>query len=198
MRSSLLVFVIAFLLTGMTAGLTAGCGDSGSKPDPDAAPDPVPDATPAPDAGPDLLALLADSLVVWQEAKAADDGTYGYTWTTSSFTGYRTITTFVVSNDVVVRRTYEAYDENNQLVESFDEQADQVGSNPGGRPVYTIDQIYEVCRDEVLTQDPEQNALTLRTRPDGILEACLYRSLDCADDCQMGVQIDSLDLNATL
>jgi hypothetical protein len=187
MRSSLLVFVIASLSIGMTAG----CGDS----DPDAAP---PDATPAPDAGPDRQALVAESLTVWQEVKAADDGTYGYTWTTSSFTGYRTITTFVVSNDVVVRRTYEAYDENNQLVDSFDEQGDQVGSNPGGRPVYTIDQIYEVCRDEVLTQDPEAHAFFLSFHPDGILEACLYRSLTCQDDCQMGVQIDSLDLNATL
>ena len=193
MRSSLLVLVTASLSSGMTAG----CG-SGSRSSPDAAPDPAPDAAPAPDAGPDRLALLAESLTVWQETKAADDGTYGYTHTTQSFTGYRTITTFVVADDVVVRRTFEAYDENNQLVESFEEQGDQVGSNQEGAPVYTIDQIYEVCGDEVLTQDPGANELILRFHPDGILEACFYRPLDCQDDCLMGVEIDSLDLNATL
>jgi hypothetical protein len=191
MRSSLFIIVIAFLLTGTAAG----CGGSDSKSSPDAAP---PDATPAPDAGPDRQALVAESLAVWQEVKAADDGTYGYTRRTSSFTGYRTITTFVVSNDVVVRRTYEGYDESDELVDSFDEQGDQVGSNQEGAPVYTIDQIYEVCRDEVLTQDPEANAFFLSFHPDGILEDCLYRSLTCQDDCQMGVGIDSLDLNATL
>jgi hypothetical protein len=181
MRSSLL-FVAA-------VSLMAGCGGSDSPSNPD--------ATPAPDAGPDRQALVAASLAVWQQAKAADDGTYGYTSTSVSFTGFRSITTFVVSNDVVVRRTYEAYDENNQLIESFDEQGAEVGSNAGGKPVYTIDEIYEVCRDEVLTQNPEENEFFLSFHPDGILENCLYRPLDCADDCNEGVEIATLDLNAT-
>lgn len=188
MRSALLLFVAA-------VSLMAGCGGSDSPSDPDAAP---PDATPAPDAGPDRQALLAASLAVWEQTKAADDGTYGYTSIALSFTGYRGITTFVVASDVVVRRTYEGYDENDQLVDSFEEQVDQVGSNPGGAPVYTIDQMYEVCRDEVLMKDSTANNIFLAFRDDGILERCHYVPSGCQDDCNMGVWIDSLDLNASL
>lgn len=184
MRSSLLIAVAACL--------TVGCG-SGSSRNPDAAPGPVPDAGPAPDAG--GVERLAESLAVWLAMKAADDGTYGYTRTSLSFTGFHSTTRFVVADDVVVRRTYEGYDENDQLVESFDEQGDEVGSNQGAAPVYTIDELYEVCRDGVLTQAPEANQILLELRADGILDHCLYVPNDCADDCAMGVDIESIDLS---
>jgi hypothetical protein len=188
MRSSLLIAVSACLTVGLMASVTAGCG-SGSSRNPDAAPDPGP----APDAG--GVELLAESLAAWQDMKAADDGTYGYTRTSLSFTGFHSTTRFVVADDVVVRRTFEGYDENDQLVESFDEQGDEVGSNQGAAPVYTIDELYEVCRDGVLTQDPEANQLFLGFLADGILDHCLYVPNDCADDCSMGVDIESIDLS---
>jgi major membrane immunogen (membrane-anchored lipoprotein) len=180
--------LLSSCLSILAAALIAGCGsDSPGESSPDASP---PDAS-----GPDHGALLAESLLAWQDMKAADDGTYQYTRTSSSFTGYRDTTTVVVENDVVVRRTYEVYDENGALFDSFDEQGAEVGSNESGAPARTIDELYEICRDDVLTQDPAQNHIILTFHDDGILETCVYVPRDCADDCDEGVGIDTLDLS---
>ena len=181
MRDSLLFIALA-------AALIAGCGS------PDATP---PDATPPDASSPAREDLLAESLLVWQDLKAADDGTYQYTRSSSSFTGYRSTTTFVVEDDVVVRRSFEGYDENDVLVDSFDEQGAEVGSDQevGAKPVHNIDELYEICRDEVLTQDLETNYLYLTFRDDGVLELCTYVPRDCADDCGEGVEVDSLDMS---
>ena len=179
-------FLSVSLSISLAAALLAGCGSPDANP-PDASP---PDASPA--AREDLL---AESLLVWQDLKAADDGTYQYTRSDSSFSGYRSTTTFVVEADVVVRRAFEGYDENGVLVDSFEEQGAEVGSNEGAAPAHTIDELYEICRDEVLTQDPDDNDFYLTFRDDGILELCVYVPTDCADDCDEGVEIDSLDMS---
>lgn len=179
---------LCFRLSILAVALIAGCGDDSPGENP-------PDASPPDASGPDHQALLAESLLTWQNMKAADDGTYQYTRTTSSFSGYRTSTALVVENDVVVRRTYEAFDADNVLVESFDEQGAEVGSNENGAPVLTIDELYESCRDDVLTRDTEQNQIVLTFHDSGIVRTCVYVPLDCADDCAMGVNIDTFDLS---
>ncbi|HWN71912.1 MAG TPA: hypothetical protein VNM90_29940 [Haliangium sp.] len=167
MRHSLLAISLA-------AALIAGCGSDSEPPEKDS---------------------LAESLSVWQDMKTADDGTYQYTRTSSSFSGVRTTTTFVVENDVVVRRTHEVYDADGTVIDSFDEQGDEVGSNTGAHPVYNVDELYQICRDDVLSQDPEKNQIILTFHEDGILETCVYVPLDCADDCDEGVDIATLDMS---
>jgi hypothetical protein len=181
----------SLLFIGLATALIAGCGSPDASP-PDASP---PDASP-PDASPPTREeLLAESLLAWQDLKAADDGTYQYTRSSSSFTGARSTTTFVVEADVVVRRSFEGYDEDGVLVESFDEEGADVGSNEGAKPAHTIDELYEICRTEVLTQDPASNRFYLTFRDDGVFELCTYVPDDCADDCSEGVEIDSLDMS---
>lgn len=177
MRNSFLFLALAALI--------AGCGSPDAT-SPDASP---PDATP-----PTNEERLAESLSVWQAIKAADDGRYQYTRYTSSFFGYRSTTTFVVEADVVVRRIFEAY-QDDMLVDSFDEQGAEVGSNEGAQPVYNIDELYEICRTEVLPQDTDDNILYFTFRDDGVLELCNYVPIDCADGCNEGVEIDSLDMS---
>lgn len=183
MRDSFLSFSLSISLA---AALLASCGS------PDAT---TPDASPPDASPPPREDLLAESLLVWQDLKAADDGTYQYTRSDSSFSGYRSTTTFVVEDDVVVRRTFEGYDENGVLVDSFDEQGAEVGTSEGAEPARTIDELYEICRDEVLTQDPDSNYFYLTFRDDGVLELCAYVPDDCADDCDEGVEISSLDMS---
>lgn len=175
-------------LSILVVALIAGCGDDSPGENP-------PDASPPDASGPDHEALVAESLLTWQNMKAADDGTYQYTQSNSSFTGFRDTTTLVVEDDVVVRRTYEVYDENDTLFESYDEQGAEVGSNRAGAPARTIDELYEICRDDVLTRDPVQNHIIVTFHDDGILETCVYVPRDCADDCDEGVGIDTLDLS---
>ena len=164
----------SILAISLAAALIAGCGSDSESPEKES---------------------LAESLSVWQDMKAADDGTYAYTRTFQSWTGYHSITRFVVENDVVVRRTFQGYDESDQLIDSFDEEGAEVGSTEGITPVYTIDELYEVCRDEVLTKDPEANQIILELRDDGILEYCQYIPDGCQDDCSMGVDIASIDFS---
>jgi hypothetical protein len=184
MRGSLLPFLaprsMLALIACMTAGVTAGCGS---------------------DPNPEERSRLAESLAAWEEIKAGDDGAYAYTRTYDTWFGVRFYNLFVVQDDVVVRRVYEKYEEyeeGDRLTDSYDEQGDEVGSHVEGSPAYTIDELYEVCRDEVLAQDPDDNRIILEFHPDGILAHCRYAPRNCVDDCSKGVDIESLDLNATL
>lgn len=167
MRDSLLVI-------GLAAALLAGCDPNSQEKDD-----------------------LAESRSVWLDMKAADDGRYQYTRSDSSWTGYRETTTFLVEDDVVVRRSFEAFDRNGELVRSFEEEGAEVGSSEGAdaAPALIIDELYEICRDEVLAKDPDDNIIYLGFRDDGILEYCSYVPRDCADDCSEGVDISDLDMS---
>lgn len=69
---------------------------------------------------------------------------------------------------------------------------EELGRHAEGAPVQTIDELYAACATNVLTQNPARNAITLEFRSDGILHRCLYVPKTCADDCEMGVRIDSI------
>jgi predicted small lipoprotein YifL len=178
---------LSFSLSLLAGALIAGCGSASPEETP-------PDAAP-PDAAPTDEARLAESLRAWQDLEAADDGRYRYARYTSSFTGSRATTTFEVVDDVVTRRTYEALEPDGTLGESFDERGAEVGTNAGAAPPHTIDELYEICKNDVLTQDRAQNNILLTFHENGVLEYCEYSLIDCADDCGEGVDITSIDLS---
>ena len=135
---------------------------------------------------------LEESLTAWRVLKDTKGGNYQYDVRFASWVGYSDTTTLEVRDDEVVLRRYEARDAEGVVTESWTEQGEALGSHEYGAPLRTVEELYAVCRDEVLTQDQSENTIYLEFRDDGVLKICQYVSINCADDCARGVRIDDL------
>lgn len=134
---------------------------------------------------------LAESLADWQVLKGHNGGHYQYDVGFASWVGFSDTTTLEVRDDEVVLRRYEARDAEGEVTESWTEQGEALGSHEHGAPLQTIEELYAVCRNEVLTRDREENTIYLEFGDDGVLDYCQYVPVDCADDCARGVSIDA-------
>lgn len=135
---------------------------------------------------------LAESLTDWQVLKGQNGGSYQYDIIFGSWVGFSSTTTFEVRDDEVVLRGYEGRNAEGKVTETWTEEGDALGSHEGYEPLRTIEELYAVCRNEVLTQDRTANDIFLEFRDDGVLEYCEYSPENCADDCFMGVSIDDI------
>ena len=146
--------------------------------------------------GPDnseRLADLAVSLDAWEQAKSDNGNSYSYTREFFSFLGFSFETDFVVEDGVVVERHYKAQSGTN--VVQWSEIGDEVGTHEGeGHRVALIDDLYEECKTEVLTQDEDENFMNLSFDENGLLQSCTYFPRNCADDCSRGPVISVIEL----
>ena len=116
-------------------------------------------------------------------------------------------TTIVVESGEVVRRIFEVLGpppSDPELpcdYEPFVEEKDELGTHNETfwqREPWTLEQLYLGCCEEVLTQPPEENDLTFSTDGQGMMAACSYFPLNCADGCSAGpdeygyISIDSM------
>ncbi len=174
-------------LAGLTSLLLAGCQQA-----------PAPDdgkVTTPPETTPQQK-QLAESLETWNALKAENGDHYRYETLFASWTGFRSTTTLTVQDNVVVTRAYESSyinDEGEEITESWTEEGAAVGSHEAGAKPRTIDELYTECRENVLTQDATENEFYLSFHDDGVLEACYYRSKNCADDCLRGVSAEEFE-----
>lgn len=144
------------------------------------------------DEAPPEAAQLAESLLDWQVLKETHSSAYEYDVVFASWIGSGSITTLDVRDDEVVKRTHEARDPEGKVTESWTEEGVELGSHEGGAPLRTVEALYAVCGDEVLTQDRTENDIFLEFHDDGVLKQCEYFPKNCADDCFVGVSIDGL------
>jgi len=135
-----------------------------------------------------LQAKLRESRAVWEKNKGKYQNSYTYTRAFSSWVGFGHKTAVRVKNGVVVERHFEAFNRDNKITESYTEGPKDIGTHKRGKPVSTMEELYEECANAHLKQDPKTNVLSLRISQDGILEGCTYRSIGCADDCTRGLQ----------
>ena len=144
---------------------------------------------------------LDKSLATWQALKAQNGDHYRYETSFGSFSGFGNTTTLTVQGETVVSRAYEAYrvDGNTgekNVTESWTEVGAEVGSHEAGAAPRTVDDLYRVCRSEVLAQSPLENDFYLEFRDDGVLRTCDYVPKGCVDDCSRGVNITALEFLA--
>jgi hypothetical protein len=146
---------------------------------------------------------LADSRAKWRKLADGSGDTYSYSVSTSSWSGYRTLTALQFESGAGTYRRFESNGVSFQqgstapLVVEWEERGADVGSHPTGAAVATVDQLYDRCALDVLSRDRNQNTITLDFDDRGILRACTYRPLNCADDCTMGVGIEDLVMGKT-
>lgn len=135
---------------------------------------------------------LEESLTDWRILKETNGGDYQYDVRFASWVGFSDTTTLEVRGDEVVLRRYEARDAEGTVTESWTETGTELGSHDNGAPLRTIEVLYAVCRNEVLTQNRSENTIHLEFGDDGVLEYCQYVPKNCADDCARGVSINDI------
>ena len=135
---------------------------------------------------------LANSLEAWDAFRDAHGGDYRYTSVLATWTGHLETTTLDVTDNVVVARAWEDVDSEG-TVAMYSEDAASLGAHPRGAAPLTIDEIYDRCASEILTQDPSENSFYLAFADDGVLAHCSYVPKGCVDGCDPGYDITSLE-----
>ncbi|MGB7444528.1 MAG: hypothetical protein WA919_25970 [Coleofasciculaceae cyanobacterium] len=149
------------------------------------------------------LAQLDNSLNVWTRKKEQHNDSYAYTVEFASWVGFRYKTTLIVKEGNIVERHYIAYNYSRDTITTAPEIKfikkwseviqDELGSNDEGAPLKLIGELYNECRDLLLTKNKLENHIYFSLDKNGILKTCQYAPVNCADDCSMGVSIDSLE-----
>jgi hypothetical protein len=155
------------------------------------------------------LALLALTLLAacgsgspseLQEARArwvqtrAKCATYHYTLAFDSFSGSRIRTSFELVDDEPTKRMHvRAHrDFSNAMStifiidESWVETGAEIGTHPSVELPRTMEQVYDDCARDVLSQDPGKNTITFVADAQGAVHQCFFVPNGCADDCAMG------------
>ncbi|WP_163707723.1 hypothetical protein [Mangrovibacterium lignilyticum] len=137
-----------------------------------------------------------ESYSQWQKLKAQNGNSYTYTLSFTSWTGYGSATTLTIEDGLVAERSYVSYEmkypENEMVVlESYTETGDDLGSHDKGVPLFNIDDLYDTCASDYLVVDEANNTLYFNTDPTGIMNTCGYVPDNCADDCYVGINIES-------
>jgi hypothetical protein len=142
----------------------------------------------------DRLAELATSLEEWNTARDANNNSYTYTSEFQSFLGFGARTTIVVKDGAVTERLYKAQHISGGESTQWSEVGSEIGSHPEGASASTIDALYTVCAEEILTQDEDTHWINLFIdSDDGILRNCSASHRLCSDDCSFGPNIATLD-----
>lgn len=138
------------------------------------------------------------SYKVFQDFKRSSGNSYVYVTTTSSWTGYSSKTTITVNSGKVIRRAFlsqfysEKVPEQNGIKENWVEEQNELGTHESGFRAITLDAVYEMCRKDFLTVDPNANEVIFRAQNAGMISVCGYIPHGCADDCFQGVTIESI------
>lgn len=136
---------------------------------------------------------IETSIDTWEKLKKKHQNSYAYTIEFISWSGFGNRTTIEVKNGVVFSRRYQEFLQENATVkpaeENYYETGSELGKNPKGAPLKTIDELYETCLGSYLTVDPATHSLSFYTNDLGIIRNCGYYPKNCIDDCFQGVSI---------
>lgn len=153
-----------------------------------------------------LVQQYKESLALFNKEKT-NHPAYEFTLSFSSvMTGFSNQTTFLVENEKVVKRVYQESKMNwdtqeQELLDSWEEINDAVGSHKNAVQATTLEQIYEQV-PSLIKVDTNLNYVYFEARHDGIISSAGHFPKNCADDCFKGYQIRDFrwvnDLQAAL
>lgn len=153
----------------------------------------------APDTPASLLQQLDAGEKRWLASKAAHGASYDYQTEFHSWVGFGHRTRVVVKNNRVSERHFESWQRDRQSGEKWVELTpDALGRHKMGADPLTMDQLYQRCRDDVLSKSTSAYDLSLRVGEFGQLVACTYRHLQCADDCTQGIALSGFSFAAAM
>lgn len=136
------------------------------------------------------------SFKAWTDFKSISNNSYQYTTGTVSWTGYSTETTITVLNGKVINRSYMAKgrkdDQTTLLVlGQWEEDVNALNTHDDGAPLLTLDQIYELAKNDLLLRRPDVR-ISFEAKNSGMISAAGSVQDGCQDDCFRGVRIKSI------
>lgn len=144
---------------------------------------------------------VTTAAALWQRSLTAygdlDHPAYEYESSTTSMTGSRTTTRVEVLDDEVVGRHYVAFDAQGDVTDEWTETGSDIGSNQAGAPAFTVEEVHEACRVEVLNfvgpAADEVDSVKFSYDDDNLLTGCVYIPTGCVDDCLLGYKIEGYE-----
>ena len=140
-----------------------------------------------------------ESLEAWESLRSAEGDSYYYIARQVRGFGFgvETSTKIIVTDGEVVERATDFFspDSLGQIVldSSYLETAAELGSNVGGAPVQTLDEIYKTCSETYLFADPNRYEIIFETFENGILKDCGFTYPQCFDECFQGVRLTEFE-----
>lgn len=137
-----------------------------------------------------------ESVLKWSELKTKNGNTYMYQITYTSWTGFSNMTELKVTDGIVTSRVYKEFKINEttkqgEIIDSYTETTDNLGSHTKGAAPLTIDELYNTCANEYLIVDEDKNTIYFETELNGMMTLCGFIPNACMDDCYRGIKIDS-------
>jgi hypothetical protein len=142
------------------------------------------------------LASYNQSIAKWNELKKINGNSYLYETRFYTWVGYNTVTELKIEEGTVTARAYKEFKrkEGNgqeELIYSYNETKDSLGSHEKGAGILTIDDLYNSCVSKYLIVDEKANTISFETNDNGLMSFCGFVPKDCQDDCFKGVRINS-------
>ena len=139
------------------------------------------------------LENLATSRSSWENTKDNNSNKYQHITTFTSWTGYKNEIIINVQNNIIVSRRFLALNQKNEILSDWVEDTSaKLGTNKEGSPLKTVDDLYEECREILLTKKQQENHIYFTFHTNGVVKHCMYSPENCADDCNRGVRIDTI------
>jgi len=136
------------------------------------------------------------SLETWEKLKRLNGESYIYKTGIASWAGYKNETKITIKNGIPIAREFQEsfmdYIKDAPTPESYSENFENLGTNKKGAPLVTIDYLYKECKQK-LRVSSRDNIILFETDDDGIIAYCGYAPLNCSDDCNEGVSINSFE-----
>ena len=134
----------------------------------------------------------------WDDLKKDNGNSYVYKTTFISWTGYGHTTELRVENGIVVSRDFEEFRINfstqqNEIIETYSESFDELGSHEKGATPRTIDELYNSCAKKYLKVNKKKNTIYFETEENGLMKSCGFVPNECIDDCYISVNISSFE-----
>ena len=134
---------------------------------------------------------------VWLSFKQSNNNSYRYTAVNSSWIGISQETTITVENGIITQRDFK-YTNIEGLPDDFPENelewtetGNQIGTHKNGAELLTLSEIYDKAQKIWLIE--RKNTTTyFKTENNGMISTCGYVENNCADDCFIGIHIDSI------
>ena len=138
---------------------------------------------------------FSNSQSAWTELKNENGSSYTYTSGFSSFSGFRSTTEIKVVDGQVAQRSYTAFNDMNEEIESYVETGEEIGKDERGAAAVTIDELYTSCASEYLSVNSDKNEIFFETGDAELMTLCGFVPKNCADDCFQGVRINTFTWN---
>jgi hypothetical protein len=130
----------------------------------------------------------------WLDLKHKHHANYSYERDTVSSTNFYSSTKLTIKNGQVEYRDFFEWQAGNTPKLSWSESFSELNLHTQGASAKTLDQLYQQCKNQILTKPKAQHKITLSVDRFNILQQCSYTVNNCSTNCTKGIRIQGLSL----